>query len=410
MKYLVICVLCSIALCKGEKFCQLADKRTKTLEFYCKNFTGILPENCSTDITLSSPLEVFHLKMGGCEISAINYAVEICPNLRSLDISYSGYKSLDVFNFGHPNIVKINFSHNDISMIDYTFLEKYPNVTEVDFSHNAVQSINSTDYNGPSNLKIVNLSHNSNFQPKFGDFDNLKKVEKLDLSNSSMHDLGIPQYSRLFNLMAIHLENNPITLFLNNTISCNGIFFMGASIKRKYLYFSWQHVQILNTNCEKAKYHVVLNSEHEGLIMEPQSKDEIHCREQSFKNITKFIAGNNKIDNVMELLHCFDSSTIEIMDLSGNKVGQLNESIFHRFVKLKELYLKKTNLVEFDFGILSHQTELKVLDLSDNFIQRVTNASFLSTFENLLIFSAAGSPGYIITDLYPYLPSKTKIV
>lgn len=411
MKYLVICVLCLIALCEGDNFfCQLVDKSTKTLEFYCKHFTGTLPENCSTDITLNNPLEVRHLKMCGCEISAINYAVEICSNLRSIDISHSGYKSLDVFNFGHPNIEKINVSHNAISTIHYRFLEKFPNVTEVDFSHNAVQSVDSTDYNGPSNLKRVNLSHNSKFQPKFGDFDNLKIMEMLDLSSNNMNELGIPHYSRLYNLEAIHVENNPITSFTNHTVSCNGLFFMGSSTKRKYVYFSWQHVQILNTNCKKAKYHVVLNSEHEGLIMQPQSNDEIHCRDQSFKNITKFIAGNNKIDNLMDLLRCFESSTIEIMDLSGNKLGPLNESTFSRFVKLKELYLKNTKLVEFDFDILRYQTKLTVLDLSHNYMQRVINVSVLSTFENLMIFTVAGSPGYIILEISPNLPAKTKVV
>lgn len=384
--YLILFTLCSVALSKADDFlCQTSNENT--LEYYCAKFTGIVPENCSKESALMRPSDVTHLKMGGCDANTIIYAVGICPNLLTLDISHSNYSSLDFINFGHSNIKKINVSHNELSEISLRYVIQFPKVTELVYSHNK-----------------INLSNIGIIEEEFKSFGHLTNVQHLDLSNNEIKWFETHLFSNLSNLKTLNLRNNPINLFLENQLFCDYLF----GTKDISVEISWQNVEVLSTDCNKAKFHAVVNQKHDMIRLKPEFIHEIHCREGSFKYMIYFDARDNQFDNVQELMRCFTAS-IEAIDLTGNAIECLNESTFKKFVNLKWLFLKNTNLSEFDFSVLKNQKQLRLLDLSNNNLRYLENVSLLRTFEYLETLSVEENTIENVSEMIQNLPPSMKM-
>ena len=159
MCFSIIFVLFFVNFCASNDFeCGYSDDEMESIEFYCTNFDGTTPVNCSMAFyfTLESynKSKVTHLKAGGCGDDRISWLVDEIPNLRSLDISHSGIVSLDTLNLTSGQLKKVNASYNRLSEISRSFFAHIPNVTEVDFSHNHLHGI----IDLPDSLNYIDLS------------------------------------------------------------------------------------------------------------------------------------------------------------------------------------------------------------------------------------------------------------
>lgn len=105
-------------------------------------------------------------------------------------------------------------------------------------------------------------------------------------------------------------------------------------------------------------------------------------------NICGYIYPNG-IENVPEMLSCFGSS-LEILHVSENFIGELNRTVFQRFTKLKHLHLDYTQVVNFDFSVIQSK-KLQIFHISSNSLKRMNNASILKTFTKLEEFRAASN-------------------
>lgn len=386
MNFVFLFILCSVALSEADDFlCQ--SSYGNTLEYYCETFTGTVPENCSKENALRTPSNVKHLKIGGCDARTIAYALAVCPNLLSLDISHSNYSSLDFINFGHSTIRKINVSHNKLSEISLEFVSRFPQATVLDYSHNK-----------------INLSDKKLTEKEFKTFGHLTNVQHLDLSNNEIRWFESYVFTNLSNLKKLNLKNNPIDLVIENQFFCDYLF----GTKSISIYISWENVRVLNTDCQKAQFHAIVNDKQERIRLKPEFLHEIHCKEESFRNIYHFDARDNKFDNVLELMRCLTAS-IEAIDLSGNAVGCLHEGIFEKFINLKWLYLENTNLSDFDFSVLRNQKQLRLLHLSENSLRRLENVSILRTFEHLETLSVEGNSIENMSEMIQNLPLSMKM-
>lgn len=96
--FLMILLQC----CSSNNFeCGYSDDEMESIEVYCTNFEGTVPVNCSTiffsTIETHNKSQVTSLKLGGCDQEQIQQVVADFPNLRSLDVSFSGIKNLSTF-------------------------------------------------------------------------------------------------------------------------------------------------------------------------------------------------------------------------------------------------------------------------------------------------------------------------
>lgn len=161
MKYSVIFVLLLVKFCESNDFeCGLSDDQMESVEFYCTNYAGIRPENCSDTFLYTTcrydKFKVKNLKVGGCDADEVTKLVDEFQNLEKLDLSYSRIESLDAFNFKHDNLKSLNASHNQLADIPPKFFSQMPELKEIDFSFNQLTKIDEL----PTKLERIDLTGN----------------------------------------------------------------------------------------------------------------------------------------------------------------------------------------------------------------------------------------------------------
>lgn len=411
MKNFITFIVCLVVLGRSEADdfrCKLFDGRKKTLEYYCQNFKGIPPDDCSTRQFLVTPSQVVHLKMGGCDRETIAYAVAICSGLRSLDISYSGFKSLDAIDFSNAQLEKLNAFNNELLSDPWSsyqsLLKRFPKLIELDLSHNKLSHIESFDVAGAANLKTINLSHNKIQFLNDESFEQLPNLELLDLSNNEIGVIKPHVYFHLKNLKVLHLQGNPIEFF-----DCENF----LKLKSVAVYLSWRSIKYLNTNCRDIQLDVFVSSdesnERHGIMVEgiwpvSNGKYEIHCNENSFEELRTFRAGNNRFKNVLQIMRCF-GELLEAIYLDGNSISALNRFTFENFTNLYTLSVSDTNLTVFDIDWLDNQQQLRQLDVSHNQLKCIDNIFYADSLKKLIELTAAQNDFENVPDMLQNLPT-----
>lgn len=380
MRFPVVFVLFFLKISESTAFeCGHSANGKKSIEFYCTNFKGILPENCSTSFSYEDIVdksEVIELKLGGCDSARVTQLVEEFQNLRSLDLSHSGIESLDSFDLKHNSLEKVNFSHNELTELSLSFFAKIPKIAEIDASFNRLNKLVKL----PDNLRWINLSNN-NMSTLYGEeFAHLDRLEFLDLTHNA---ISYVDYYYLFSnnshMNTLQLSNNQIKEFDYRYLT---LITRGVSLS-----ISWESITKFTIHDNLTKpIHVVLNSSMEGFFMGNDGKIEMHCNEMSFKRINKFEVTANHIENPTELMHCL-SSSLEFFELAGTFTEKLKSKSLERFVNVKDLPLSNVQLAEFDLSALKDYKELLYLDISKNSLQHIENICFLHDLKDLIVLN-----------------------
>lgn len=374
MKLSVIVVLILLKFSVSTEFlCGHFDSTVESVAFYCSNFTGILPANCSSSFSTANihdKSKVTHLKVGGCDYNEVGKFVESFSNLQSLDISYSKIDSLDSFDLKHSLLTKVNISHNQLTTIPRQFFSHLPAVTDIDCSHNEIDIVRDL----PSKLQTIHLSNNALAHIYYSSFKNLNDLKYLDLSSNSIEAVNFD------NIFPTDLKLKTLRLY-NNTIEklYDDVEFLvrtGVSV-----YFSWNNIKEISI-LHMPKFDVILNSTDEGFVNTADGRVELYCNEKSFENVEKFHLGNDQFNHSAELINLLTPSLLTL-DLSENFIGEISEHFLERFVSLTSLNLRQTHIPEFDFNWLKNLKKLQLLDISSNRMEKVYNASFLGNLTDL---------------------------
>lgn len=342
------------------------------LEKYCENYTAKVPKACvDREIQPVEAFQVEHIKIGGCDVVTVLDSIKTFRNVRVLDISYSDYKTLDWLDLNVERLEVFNASHNELHNIRMS-QHNISGLKEIDLSYNHFKRIDSHSFHGAGKLVKIHLSHNIISSKHADSFENSTHLEYIDLSHN--HFWTVPIFSHNKMLRALHLENNPIL-----TVSCSDV----TASSLASLYFPWNSVISFHGDetCEQKPLHVKRDYSMDGVLVSNESTYEIHCSEQSFLNLTIFMAGHNSFANVGDLLQCFGSSVMHMI-LSNNFIGILNTAVLERFDGLTALSLSNTMLIDFDCSMLQSRRLMK-LDVSNNNLKRLRNAQFLENLDNL---------------------------
>lgn len=378
---LITASLLILSCASYDLWCYNIDENETSHEIYCLN-NRPKPKNCSSlilnKLTVDGVLEtsnVTQLKMSACHFQLVMNTLALYTNLDALDISHSGYKSLNSFIVRHKNLVKLNASYNQLEYIPRQFFSDTPEIREIDFSSNKLKSIETICFVGAPNVTHIYLSHNQITEIEQQAFMILNELEFVDLGFNSIDEFSFG-FAKNSNLKTLHFENNPIERF-----NCN---LFSRVMNTTAVYVSWRYVKELDTSCLEGILQVILNSSFEAILPisiknTTRVKIQLHCSEISFENIRIFKVGRF-VKNALEVIEYLGAS-VEEMDLSGNFLGELEQSTFQSFIHLKRLYLSDTKLTSFDFAILDNQRQLEQLDISHNFLISIQNASFLANLQ-----------------------------
>lgn len=433
--YFIIFVLCSTrALCtttadNDEFLCQLFDENAQSFAYYCRGFikhrtidveteTYVYIEDCSFHqvpvaefLSSSSSSQVKHLEIGGCANQTVQDLVAYFnATVRTLDVSFSGYKTIDSINFVQPQLERINISHNEITEDPWThfmdLLARFPQLTELDLSYNDWHAVHLIENRSIIELERLHLQHNAIAYIHIGAFVNLTRLEYIDLSHNQLDRISTSAFSHLQRLGFLHIEQNPFDFFF-----CDDL----LNMRSLWVYMSWDQIEYFSTDCNgiappqsswlDTQYIVASNTGKHGFFPLAIGKYKIDCDDASFQQIRTFYAGRNKYAAVLTILQCFGTTLLEL-NLDGNFIAIIEPSTFDRFVHLYELSLRDTQLLSFDFQMLRRQQNLISLDISGNDLTNINNIILAWDLREFQEFLAAGNR--FKADLLRQLPSTIK--
>lgn len=384
MKFFIIFVLIFVKFCDSNDFrCVYFNDTIKSVEFYCENFNGTLPANCTTTYLYSigyyDKLKVTHLKIGGCHQDKIGQLVEDYKNIHTLDISCSELRSLKPLNIKLEYLRKLNISYNQLKQNPREFCLKLPQLMEIDFSNNNLHSV----WGLSQSLTIINISNNNISYIGSHDLINLPNLERLDLSRNTIEKIDHDHiFSKAQNLILLQLEENRYKKFDEKFL---------LLIKRGVvIHFSWKYIIDFEIKDNIGKpFRIVLNSKMEGVWLSSDGNHiELHCSEGSFDNIRRLKFENNHIENPNELLHCLTSS-LEKLNLIGNFTEKISSKSLEPLTNMWELIINGAQSMEFDFGSIKKPERLYTIDISENNLKEIGNVSLLENFPLIFRFDVS---------------------
>lgn len=353
MKHSAIFVFFWVKLCASNELkCGQSDGNVESVEFYCENYEGTLPENCSSSflhwIETCDKSKVTQLKIFGCDESTVAKFLANFVNDLSF-ISHSGYEQRYPFYLKHQYIARVNASHKRLTKIVKNFFSDTPNAIKVDFPNNEletdvfnqilaeVKSVNQFTTESQNEIPSRDICKNLN---ELKDLRSSQEVadlmsclpsslKTLDLSNITLGKVDSTIFKRFSNLENLNLRNTQLTEFD----------------------FSWLNgqrnlktIDISENNLKTVKNAPIL---------------------EAFGQLYSLHIEGNQVKNAAELIQ-YLSPSIKYLHLSGNYVGPLNDTTFEKLTNLEHLYLNKTNISLINVSPFKPLTRLEELYIGHN--------------------------------------------
>lgn len=295
-----------------------------------------------------------------------------------LHCNETSFENIRIFKVGR-------YVKNALEVIEYLG----GSVEELDLAGNNLgNQLETSTFQSFIHLKRLYLSDTKLTSFDFDIIGQQRQLEQLDISHNQFIIIQNASFlAKLplwyFNIANNHLKNTlEIVQHLNSSVaildvSGNDVGLLNASVFEKFNNLYWLSLKdsnLLNTDLspfEPLKVLYYLDISQNNLEMFNFS-----LISTNLTSLQEFYAVNCHIKNPIELQNLFNSS-LYILDLSGNFIGEVNASIFKES-QLETLNLSHTNLSKFDFDTLEHQTKLRSLNISHNNLKKV-NLTFLSS-------------------------------
>lgn len=361
--------------CRGEMGFRFSRRTDKVL--YCRNYIpGI--DRASVRI----------LSFRGCYDS--KPPITVIGNykgLRVYDLSSTGIENLSAdWLENHKLLENFIASYNDLTEIPFDLFRYTPKITALDFSFNQIQAIDP------------------------GTFDNVRKLKRVRFSFNLISGLHSRLFVYLPDLELVDFRNNRIKTIDDNLLASNrklrSLNINGNQVKRLDCEFLLKFansytvnitvntLEELKTNCANDRadmeFRITIASNDSTNAQISNGWSEWTFNKMDFSRLFHLNFTNNQYRNISALLEEANTHLLTL-DLSNTFIAELNGKTLKRFAYLRELYLSRTNLSNILFGTFSHQTNLKVLDISNNELGQFDFYLFLRNFQNLEVLNLEGN-------------------
>ncbi|MBZ3870096.1 Toll-like receptor 8 [Sciurus carolinensis] len=288
----------------------------------------------------------------------------------------------------------------------------------LDLSLNSIFFIGKNQFKGFSDIACLNLSSNGNGQVLNGteflavprvkyldltnnrlDFDDnnalreLSQLEVLDLSYNAhyfkiagvTHRLGFIQ--NLTHLKVLNLSYNSIyTLTEENELK---------SMSLKELVFSGNRLDLL-WNTRDTRYWPIFKCLRNLTRLHLSSNNLQHIPNEAFLNLPQGLTElyiNNNLLNFFNWTLLQQLPHLHLLDLSGNELSSLTNSLSKSTSSLQVLLLSRNKIAHLPSGFFSEGSHLVHLDLSFNLIKMINKSTLeTKTTTNLTLLKLGGNP------------------
>ncbi|XP_055911459.1 insulin-like growth factor-binding protein complex acid labile subunit [Eupeodes corollae] len=285
------------------------------------------------------------------------------PNLRTLDVSFTEILDITRNTFASANSLSyLNMSNNNITTIGTSVFNGANSLIRIDLSRNAIKDVNEFSFRGLPKVDKIVLSYNKISNLSKDIFVENQYLEVIALDNNLLGSLDPEVFSRLRRIREINLSNNQLLSLHPST------FQMAYGIETLLLSGN----KLTDFNLEDKNILLRLHLDGNQLTsLVINSTKVVRAENNTISSITalnanfleKLVLGRNNFTDISNITNI---TSLLVLDLSYNQIGPLNITSFEKLRRLKELYLRSTNISQISFGMFSKQTALETLDLSFN--------------------------------------------
>lgn len=287
----------------------------------------------------------------------------------------------------------------------------------LDLSLNSIFFIGQDQFKYFNNISCLNLSSNGNGQVLHGsEFSALPHIKYLDLTNnrldfdddSALSDLpelevlDLSYNAHYFRIAGVthrlgFIQNLTVLKVLN--LSHNSIYTLTEqelrSMSLEELVFSGNHLDLL-WKAEDSRYWTIFKNLGNLTRLDLSFNNLESIPDEAFLNLPQSLTELYINDNVLNffnwtLLQHFPR--LHLLDLSGNKLSSLTNSLSKFTSSLQTLLLSENQISHLPSGFLSEASSLIHLDLSSNLLKMISKSMLQTkTATNLAVLELGGNP------------------
>lgn len=267
--------------------------------------------------------------------------------------AYAGLKNLTQKNFQNANkLTQLKLGlNNHIGYLESSLFAKVPTLKYIDLAYNDIADMGDNVFGGLSELQYLYLEGNSIEKLKNNVFAGAVKLHMLELSRNELRTIEDDAFAGLDNLKVLMLNRNYLTVL-------QAPVFRGIPHLERIDMSLNQVAEIEDGVFDGMGHLQLLEMGFNNLSVLPDGVF------NGLKKLDKLYLGYNRLEDVSEAF--LNLSTLKILDLTSNQLGNFNGSLVSNKTKLDHLELRLIGLTELPMEMLEQQTELQLLDLSFN--------------------------------------------
>lgn len=257
----------------------------------------------------------------------------------------------------------LDLSLNNLENLPFSVFSGLRNLTELSIQNNRISFIADSAFEGLVSLNVVRLNGNSMHSLPPDLFNETKLLREIYLQNNSINVLAPEIFSGLHQLAVLDLSANQLTSEWINSATLKGL--------NQLTMLDLSDNKL--TKVEPAIFKDLKNIE----IIKLNDNHLRHIEDKTFMGLTRLYSlslSNNRLlsirPNVFSGLH-----GLKLLSIDFNRISKFDQRTFLHCPKLDELHLNGNKLEKIPTG-LSDMQMLKSLDLGENQIKSLENASF----------------------------------
>ncbi|XP_045499162.1 toll-like receptor Tollo [Colias croceus] len=296
-------------------------------------------------------------------------------NLEYLNMTGNRMRDVSHFQFStahrHPtekcgdSLIVLDLSRNLIDTLPPGLLSGLKRLQKLYIQGNGLTSVADRALEGLISLTTVRFSDNqlTSLPPEL--FSDTKELKEIYLNNNTITVLAPGLFSDLFQLLVLDLSHNELTSDWINTSTFSGL--------KRLVFLDFSHNRV-------SKMEIALFRDlHNLQILKMQDNFIEHIPENVFSslgNLHTLILSNNRLTNI-ESYSFTGLSTLSVLSIDSNRITKIHPHALRNCTSLQDLHINGNRLDEVPIA-LKEIPQLKTLDLGENLIVSIENASFMT--------------------------------
>lgn len=308
--------------------------------------------------------------------------------LKVLDLSSNNVDNLPAATFsGLGRLTELYLAKNGMNFVADRALEGLISLSIINLSENRLNSLPPELFSEARNVKEIYLQNNSINVLAPGIFTELSQLLVLDISRNELTTewVNSATFKGLIRLILLDISNNRITKLEQN------IFRDLSSLQILKIHDNFVETIFENTFSELSNLHTLILSNNRLSTIESYTLNGLYglsLLSLDYNRITKIDSSALKNSSSLQDLHLngnklakvpdalYDVPLLKTLDLGENHINNIENASFSEMYHMFGLRLTENHIDEIKKGVFDKMSALQILNLSGNKLRNVENGTF----------------------------------